>query len=151
MVEIFVWAKDVERAVRKVREHAEKRENWYRLGITQALPGDDAFHVVWSGTTKAVFTWTVVGRSWDPRHPPAGSILRHLTVSVRGENRYPYPDVCYTFAHHFGFTGSTVEESGLCRVPGPTWVMGQDAHDQCVVIQQLLQGVTDAPLPSTVQ
>lgn len=145
---LFLWGKDVERAVHQVRAHAEKRENWYRLGISPCPPGDDAFFTVWSLTTKAVFSWTVVGLSSDPRHPPPGTVLRHLTVSVYGENRYPLPEVCFTLAHHFGFTGATPDSTGLYRVPAPTWMIAKDDDEQCIVIQEIVVGVTDATPPS---
>ena len=150
MTEFFVWDKDVQEAVRRVREHAEKPANWYRVGAMTGLPGEDPRFVVRSGTTKAVFTWTVTGRSWNPRHPPAGSVLRHLTVSVQGDGRYPRTEVCWTLAHHLGFTGASPDDQGLCHKPAPLWALGKDDDDQCIIVQQLVEGVTGAPPPSVV-
>jgi hypothetical protein len=140
-VNIFVWGKDVERAVSEVREYAERQENWYRPGADAEPPGKDANYVVWAGTIRAVFSWTVA---------PFG-VLRHLTVSA-GEGKSPRPEACWTIAHYFGFTGAPPAEHGLFRHPGPEWLFDIDntSEEKCIVIQQLVEGASDAPAPSVV-
>lgn len=137
----FLWSKDVERAVKDVREHAERRENWYRPGPGATIPGSDARHIVWAGTTRAVFSWSV---------GPSG-VLRHLSLSA-GEGKAPRLEGCWTIAHYFGFTGAPLAQHGLFLQPGPDWMVwvDNDANEKCLVIQQLVEGVTDEPAPSVV-
>lgn len=126
MANVFVWTPKIQAAVRRVRKHAEKPANWYRPG--QAVPGNNPAFVVYAGTTRAVFTWTVA---------PFG-VLRHMTVSVNGEGRYPLPVCVFTLAHHFGFTGATLAPSGFVHEIGP-WQMQVDKGERCVVVQELVQ------------
>lgn len=143
----FLWSKGVERAVKDVRAHAESPENWYRPGLTPP-PGESPLYQVHAGTVRVVFSWTVMPPSSNPQHPPAGSLLRHMTVSVHGEGRYPRPEVIWTLAHHFGFTGATPDESGLCRQIAPGWVLDKDETDKCIILQEIVEGVMDVPPPS---
>jgi hypothetical protein len=130
MANVFFWTPQILEAVLELRAHAEKPENWYRPNNGAVAPGNNQRFVVWAGTTRAVFTWTVA---------PFG-VLRHLSVSVRGEGRYPMPMVVYTLAHHFGFTGATVDEGGFAEQPGP-WqeAIDKDVDERCHVVQELVQ------------
>lgn len=128
MANLFLWTPRIRDAVLAVRARAEQPENWYRPTNGAAPPGNTPEFVIWAGTTRAVFTWTVV---------PFG-VLRHLSVSVRGESQYPLSIVVFTLAHHCGFTGATADEAGLVHQPGP-WRMAVDKDEKCVVVQELVQ------------
>lgn len=140
----FLWTADVARAVKEVREYAEKPENWYRVHPGAKIPGDDRNFVVYAGTMRAVFTWTVAPLTW---RPGPGAVIRHLTISAT-RNLYPRPEVCWTFAHYFGFTGAMDERHGLFMQANPDWFFNVDKDERCSVIQQIVAGVKDAPRAS---
>ena len=112
---------------------AEMQKNWYYPGVPgQALPGDNPEHVLKSGTTRAVFSWT--------RHPEHEDvILRHMSVSVQRKGRYPRPIVVWTIAHLFGFTGAEPNDVGVVIKPAPTWQMASDETKHTVVVQESIE------------
>jgi hypothetical protein len=100
------------------------KENHYRPGLSENVPGDDARHVV------AIFKgyWAVFSFT----EGPDGGLYRHLTVSVDGPN-YPSPLAAFTIAEAFGFTGWTLEMGE--KLPGD-WMGDVNKEDHCVTIIQ---------------
>ena len=124
---------ELKAACTKLREFAEKPENWYVVGKTTIIPGDrDEYMIQTSFGYRVVFTITHA-----PEHKPEP--FRHISVSVPS-GAYPNPIVVWTFAHLLGFTGATMEED-VAIEPGPTWGIAIDKDENCIVVQQpFIQG-----------
>lgn len=118
---------------KEVVAFAEKQANWYYPGIPgRTVPGDIPDHILESGTTRAVFSWT--------KHPEHEDIiLRHMSVSVKRKGRYPRPLVVWTIAHLFGFTGAEPNDVGVVIKPAPTWKMASDETEHTVVVQESIE------------
>jgi hypothetical protein len=115
----------------RLREFAEKQENWYVLGKTTVVPGDEpeySFQTEFG--FRVVFTITHA-----PEHKPQP--FRHLSISVSGKD-YPNPVAVYTIAHHLGFTGATVKDD-VATEPGK-WGMAVDDEEHCIVVQEPYDG-----------
>lgn len=115
----------------RVRQHAEKRENWYVPGST-AVPGDDPLHVFMAGTYRVVFSWTVGGD---------GRVFRHLSISAGPPSlgKAPSPIVVFTIAHWLGFTGVEPDDHGAVQTFGDLWQMSVDRqHNAAIVAEAVL-------------
>lgn len=122
---------DAESEARRVREFAEKTENWYRPGPGAKVPGEDPRHVLTPGTYRAVFSWTV---------DQAGRPHRHLSVSVGRPGKAPIPMVVFTIAHWLGFTGTEPDEDGIVQTFGDHWVMWMDPVENTACVSELVEG-----------
>jgi hypothetical protein len=133
MVSTFLLTGEITARAKEIAEFASKPVNWYRVG-DPLIPGNVAAHVLVSGTTRAVFSWTV-----HPDHE--GLVLRHLSVSVRREGALPLPEVVFTLAHLFGFTGANPQsEAGIVTKPAPTWQMAVNEDENTIVVQEAIKG-----------
>ncbi len=111
----------------RLREFAEKPENWYAIGRTTVVPGDQPGYSFMSEFGfRVVFTITDA-----PDHIP--QLFRHLSISVPSKD-YPNPVVVYTIAHHLGFTGAIVKDD-IATEPG-RWGMAIDDKEHCIVVQE---------------
>jgi hypothetical protein len=131
-VTVFVVDDDVRARIADLRAFAEQREHWYIPGKT-GVPGLDRRHVVHAGDVQACFSWTV--------RPDNGRVIRHLTASVRAwhegnRNAYPLDSAVWTLAHLLGFTGATASDKGLVRERSPTWAVGINEDEGCVIVQE---------------
>lgn len=128
---------EAESRAKEIAAFAAKPENWYRIGETTEIPGNQAEFVLRSGTIRAVFTWTKL---------PEGEVYRHMTVSTMGP-AYPNPVIVWTLAHMFGFTGAKVDKFGAVFEPSKTWGAVLDEDEHCIVVQEK---VTTASPPEVV-
>lgn len=133
----FKWDESVRAEVARVRAFAESSGHWYRPGSGAPAPGHDDSHVVMAGTNRAVFSWTVVPEG--TRGHQTGLVLRHLSVSVEGEGRYPLPLAVWTLAHHFGFTGASPDSTCLVWQQPSHWVFAPDEKEQCITVQEPIE------------
>jgi len=113
------WAK-------KIVAHAEQSDNWYRPG-SGSLPGDDPAHVLHTGTVRAVFSWT--------SDPKTDRVYRHLSASVVGKVAFPAPEVVWTLARLFGFTGGELEGEAVTK-PDDSWRAGINEAEKTIVLVQ---------------
>jgi len=127
----FLHMEKAQERAKEIAEYSEKSENWYKPGET-TVPGDLAEHVMLNGSVRAVFCWTHVP---DKDH----EVRRHLSISVRGEGRYPLPPICWTLAHYFGFTGAEVGAGGLVKDPARSWAFLADEDEGCIVLQEVVK------------
>jgi len=110
---------------RRIREHAEKPENYYwpRPGVR--APGDDPRYVFRSGNYTFVFSLTVT----------SSAILRHLVVSTSKAGMTPQPVIVWTAADLLGFTGATSKApTGAVTAPAEDWLVHESATG--LVVQQ---------------
>jgi hypothetical protein len=112
----------VRAAVAEVVKFAES--NWYRIGQSETIPGDDPRHTVilWFGY-RCVFSFT--HSSTEKR------TFRHLTISVPGKD-YPNEFAVFAIANLFGFTGY----NGKSAEPPSEWLCNVNKEEHCVVVLQ---------------
>ncbi len=93
--------------VAHLRQFAEDRAHWYRIGDSWT-PGDLPEYAVTISGFRCVFTWTVGALDGDR------GVYRHLSISSPKARPAPSPDgpvwlpipyVCWWIASLFGFTG----------------------------------------------
>lgn len=126
----------LEADIRRVREHAERPENWYRPAEGHAPPGENPAYVVVSLAYRAVFSITVM---------PDGLIFRHVSVSTVRPGFQPNPTIAFTFCHLFGLTGAKLHaESGTVLEPGPWDVDIDEPH---ITFLQEYQAAGSVALP----
>jgi hypothetical protein len=127
---VFEIGKHIQQQAAKIAEYAADPDHWYKVGEVDWIPGDLAEYVLISGDTRAVFTWTHI----------FGSLIRHMTVSVSTPKKYPTPEVVWTLAHYFGFTGAKPEDQfQLVKEPAPDWNVGINENEGCIVVQQQIR------------
>ena len=122
----FLLTQQKQKAVDELVSFASKRENWYKPGESNWIPGNRPSYTIELDSFRCVFTW-------DERE---GVILRHLSISVpEGVGFYPDPIVAFTIAKMFGFTGGK-EHEGVVIGPGKDWMCGPVPHENCVAFVQ---------------
>jgi len=128
----FVIDDELRASCRRLREHAEKTENWYCVGSSDWVPGNRSEHVIeTAGGFRIVFSISCL-----PETPSAG--FRHLSVSIpEAEGKCPHPLVLWTVAHLLGFTGAEVVDE-VASAPGP-WQFGLHETEDCVVVTEPLE------------
>lgn len=116
----------------RVREHAHRIENWYRIPGSDWIPGDRPEHVIMTPTgQKIVFSVT-----FAPAHGPRP--FRFLSVSTVS-GRPPHPVLVWTIADLLGFTGA--EREGDAVVGPGRWACGVNEDEQCVIVQEPIEDV----------
>lgn len=132
---------ETEALARRVREYAEKPENWFRPGALDQWgrlegsgrrPGDKPEHqVTIPHEFHCIFSWTVA-QTLDGK--PV--VVRDLSVSV--PNATPHPVAVFEIAEMFGFTKRPSTMSKF--TPHPSWQIGFDeCENPCVTV------IEDAP------
>jgi hypothetical protein len=123
---VLLLGAELEAEVRRVREHAEKPENIYRLG--GPLPGDNPAFVIRNGTYRIVFSLT---------QGPGTSVFRHLSVSTVRRGADPNIQIVCTLCHRFGFTGAPLAETAdVATGLGSDWGVFRDGD--AIAVQQRL-------------
>ena len=116
---------ELEVEARRIREHAEKPENYYWPGAGVRAPGDDPRFVFRSGPYTFVFSLTVT----------SSGILRQLSVSTSKSGMIPQPVVVWTAADLLGFTGATSKAlTGAVTAPADDWLVHESGTG--LVVQQ---------------
>ncbi len=94
-----VLGPEQEARARAIVEHATKPENYYIIGESTFIPGDDPHYVTSYGGIRTVFSIT--------KHPTRG-LFRHITCSLLDMTPgrpNPHPTVVAEIAKMYGFTG----------------------------------------------
>ena len=128
----FILSPDVIESIESCRLYAEQPQHWYQVDFDERVPGEDPRHVLLSGTTKMVFSWTTKSEG------DTTIVCRHLSVGVTKEGRYPPPVVVWTLASYFGFTGAQRNERGFVTEPAPDWRAMPNPEQNCVVVIQVV-------------
>lgn len=102
--------------IRRLVTFASQPENYYRPGPLVPTPGDNSRYVVTLGTYRCVFTHTKM---------PDGRLYRHLSISVKRNDRFPLPEGVEMVGKLFGFEDSFA-----------TWLKHIDKDAQAIVIGQ---------------
>lgn len=127
MIRPFIIDDNFKARCARLREFAEKPENWYRFPGSDFAPGQRPEYVI-----ETPFGFRVVfSITHAPRQSPVPA--RHLTISVPGHN-FPNVAVVFTVAHHLGFTGAEVVDD-VAVAPGK-WMFARDETEGCVVVQE---------------
>lgn len=135
MIRPLILDSATEVLVRRVREHAEKPENWFRPGRSKdwgklqgsgLRPGDKPeYQVTIPMGYHCIFSWTVAEtRDGNP------VVVRDLAVSAPGAT--PNPIAVFELAELFGFTKRP--EAGA---PHPRWQVGFDeCRNPCMTVAE---------------
>jgi hypothetical protein len=116
---------ELELEARRIREHAEKPENYYWPDSGARAPSNDPRFVFRSGPYTFVFSLTVT----------ANAIFRRLSVSTSKAGMIPQPVVVWTVAHLLGFTGAASNApTGVVTSPAEDWLVHEDVMG--LVVQQ---------------
>jgi hypothetical protein len=109
----------------RVLDYALDPAHWYRPGIDSKIPGNNPDYVarIRDGF-RCVFTIT--------RHGD-GFTMRHLSISVPGEDRYPNVAAAFMIAELFGFTGW--DGKTIDRMPDG-WMPGINRGEHCIALGQ---------------
>jgi len=107
--------------VREVLSFASK--NWYRLGRSEIVPGDDPRHTVLLNTYRCVFSYTL---------DPHDNLWRHLSISVPSKD-LPNPFAFYSIAELFDFTGW---DGKSIEPPPEGWILGVNKQEHCITAVQ---------------
>lgn len=109
------------------------RVNWYQIGKSETIPGDDPRHVALVPFGyRCVFSFT-----YDAKE---GRLFRQLTVSLPYD--YPNPFAFYSIADLFGFTGW--DGKSIEYAPAG-WYCNVNPLDRCVVALQEVDPETFDP------
>ncbi len=122
---ILLLGPERERELRDLAAEAAKEENWFRIGISDFVPGNLPKYTRILETYRLVFTITVL---------PDGEKLRHMSFSSPGDT-YPNPMVTFQVASLLGFTGAPMYK-GFIPEPGPDWGIRIDEDEHCIVLTQ---------------
>ena len=133
---------EVEEAAKKIVAYAKDPKNWYRIDSDgkpiSELPGDKPEHTLKTGSTRAVFSYTMVkgagksgGLLGDDR------LMRFLTVS--NITNYPSPISTFTLARMFGFTGAEADDHGVVKEPAKEWGLAVNKEEGAAIVQQILK------------
>jgi hypothetical protein len=122
---IFPLNAEVEGYAKRIAEYAAQEDHWYRPDRGDDSPGDHPSHVMTVGDVRAVFSWT---------ESPEKEVFRHLSVSLRGEDRWPPPIVVWTLARMFGFTGAEADDTGVVKRNPKGWGVDVNDEEQCIVV-----------------
>lgn len=120
--------------VRRVEEHARKKENWYFLGsggrvIPKTIPGHDPNFIAYLGSYRCVFTYTMGEKG----------LVRQLTVGVPGNNNYPSTFAIQMIAAEFGFTGWDGKAAIETLLENRTWMAKVLPTQRCVMVVQKVE------------
>lgn len=136
---------DVRQAADRLREHAEKPENWFRPGPPETWgrlqgsglrPGDKPeHHLQIPFGFSCVFSWTIASFGGKP------TVVRDLSVKV--PDAIPNPIAVYEIAELFGFTKR--EKPGS---PGGSWLLHLDScKTPCVCVIEAVEGADPERTP----
>lgn len=96
---------------------------------TYVTPDNDAGLILEQGGITAVFSLTQIS-------PHA--IFRHLSVSVEEAKSLPAPELVFTLAYHFGFTGAQLDANGVAMSSPKDWQIMQDpVEGVCLLTQRI--------------
>ncbi len=121
---LLVLDEAAQQRIQRVVQHATRPERWYRPDKDSRIPGDDPQFVVHiPDGYRCVFTITKA----------KGQTLRHLSISVPAEDKYPNVVAAFLIAKEFGFTGW--DEKTVDALP-PGWMSHVNQDEHCVVLGQ---------------
>ena len=109
--------------------YVSRRENWYRPGESDFVPGDRPEYSIDLNTYRCVFSITEL--------PIDGIMFRNLSVSVPVAGKLPNEIAVWNIAVLFGFTGAKkADGTDIVVGAGCDWTIGVDEKANCVVIAQ---------------